>query len=192
MTRIMACALALLVATLSGCVITPESETRIANRTDAVFFHGYAKLGSSDIVLKAMNWQTNQMEEIGRTKTQSTPGIQENTWGTHPALYYWSITVPVASAATQNARWKLKSCDDTPTHPVPGKVGSISPASCLLTYEAELVVSQPADNGFELWTLPQGGGQCLVDKIQQPNAELFDSFIGCSTRGAQLTLLASH
>jgi hypothetical protein len=196
MTTKMGWLLALLVAALSGCVITPESETRIEHRADEVFFQGYGQLGSSPIVLKAKNWQTGAWEEIGRTVTNHDAGIAENTWGTHPALYYWSITVPVAHAnnAAELKRWRLHSCNDTNPQPVPGSgIGSTTGASCLETYDAELIISQPADNGRELWTLPQGGGKCLVDKITaDPPEPLIDSFVSCSTRSAILDLSAGR
>lgn len=185
MTRLTMWMAATLIALLSGCVTNPESGTRIQTRTDAVLFSGYAKVPSSRVVLKARNWVTGRMEEIGATDTQANVGIGENTWGTHPALYAWHVTLPIANASNLGQRFRRRECEpeDYPDDDSP------LPPPCSI-YESEIVISQPADGNFELWTLPRGGLRCVVDALQVPGAELIESFVRCSTQSSRLSVIA--
>ena len=118
-------------------------------------------------------------------------GIKENNWGTHPALHYWSIQARVATGSAQYARWKARPCSDTNPQPVPeGDIGSSGSSLCIQAFDAEVVVSEPAGELHDLWTFPEGGVKCLVDKLEA-GEELLPSGVSCSTRGSVL-YLQSH
>ena len=56
--------LAVLMFAASACVLGPADGHQLDSRTDLISFQGYGTEPNSDIILRAKNFRTGQMEEI--------------------------------------------------------------------------------------------------------------------------------